>query len=169
MKRLFFDAAYIGKLHWVEPGSPEVQALAGTADQIVCSHHGRAEFYSIGFRKMRESLVPPATLRAVFAQFNADISQSAIVLLPLTDTILDRVEAAFANAPATTYLRAADAINCQLKKVFADCELAEETVIRNFRITASDGKTYVTQHCSLAAIMAVGYKVNSEKAVQFRN
>ena len=49
MKQIFFDAAYIGKLHWVERGSTEVQALAGTADQIVCSHHGRAEFYSIGF------------------------------------------------------------------------------------------------------------------------
>ena len=111
MKRLFFDAAYIGKLHWVEHGSPEVQALAGTADQIVCSQHGRAEFYSIGFRKVRESLVAPAIMKAVFAQFNADISQSAILLLPLTDAILDRVEAAFANAPTTTYLRAADAIH----------------------------------------------------------
>jgi hypothetical protein len=59
-------------------------------------------------------------------------------------------------------------INYHLKKVFADSELAEESVIRNFRITAADGKTYGTQHYSLAAIIAVGYKVNSEKAVQFR-
>lgn len=111
MKRLFFDAAYIGKLHWIEHGSPEVQTLAGTADQIVCSQHGRAEFYSIGFRKVRENLVPPAILKAVFAQFNADISQSAILLLPLSDAILDRVEVAFASAPTPTYLRAADAIH----------------------------------------------------------
>jgi hypothetical protein len=59
-------------------------------------------------------------------------------------------------------------INYHLKKVFADSELAEDSVIRNFRITAADGKTYATQHYSLAAIIAVGYKVNSEKAVQFR-
>jgi predicted nucleic acid-binding protein len=111
MKQLFFDAAYIGKLHWVERGSTEVQAFAGTADQIVYSHHGRAEFYSIGFRKVREGLAAPATLKSVFAQFNADITTTAIVLLPLTDTILDRVESAFATAPATTYLRAADAIH----------------------------------------------------------
>lgn len=41
-------------------------------------------------------------------------------------------------------------------------------VIRKFRITATDGKKYDTQHYSLAAIIAVGYKVNSERAVQFR-
>lgn len=59
-------------------------------------------------------------------------------------------------------------INYHLKKVFSDSELLEEAVIRNFRITAADGKNYDTQHYSLAAIIAVGYKVNSERAVQFR-
>lgn len=59
-------------------------------------------------------------------------------------------------------------INYHLKKVFSDHELQEDAVIRNFRITATDGKNYNTQHYSLAAIIAVGYKVNSERAVQFR-
>jgi hypothetical protein len=59
-------------------------------------------------------------------------------------------------------------INYHLKKVFSDSELQKEAVIRNFRITAADGKSYDTQHYSLAAIIAVGYKVNSERAVQFR-
>ncbi len=59
-------------------------------------------------------------------------------------------------------------INYHLKKVFADSELQEDSVIRNFRITAADGKTYTTQHYNLSAIIAVGYKVNSERAVQFR-
>jgi hypothetical protein len=55
-----------------------------------------------------------------------------------------------------------------LKKIFADSELLADSVIRKFRITASDGKNYDTQHYSLPAIIAVGYKVNSERAVQFR-
>lgn len=55
-----------------------------------------------------------------------------------------------------------------LKKIFGDSELQEATVIRKFRITATDGKKYDTQHYSLPAIIAVGYKVNSERAVQFR-
>ena len=59
-------------------------------------------------------------------------------------------------------------INYHLKKVFADSELQEEAVIRNFRITAADGKSYNTMHYKLAATIAVGHKVNSERAVQFR-
>ncbi len=59
-------------------------------------------------------------------------------------------------------------VNEHLKKIFADCELQEDSVIRKFRITASDGKSYNTLHYSLSAIIAVGYKVNSERAVQFR-
>jgi hypothetical protein len=59
-------------------------------------------------------------------------------------------------------------INYHLKKVFSDNELQESSVIRKFRITAADGKSYDTQHYHLSAIIAVGYKVNSERAVQFR-
>jgi len=59
-------------------------------------------------------------------------------------------------------------INYHLKKIFSDSELEENSVIRNFRITAKDGKDYNAQHYNLSAIIAVGYKVNSERAVQFR-
>ncbi len=59
-------------------------------------------------------------------------------------------------------------INYHLKKVFSDSELEEASVIRKFRITAADGKSYETQHYKLPAVIAVGYKVNSERAVQFR-
>src|SRR3990167_8778823 len=59
-------------------------------------------------------------------------------------------------------------INYHLKKVFSDSELEEMAVIRKFRITAADGKSYNTQHYKLPAIIAGGYKVNSERAVQFR-
>ncbi len=59
-------------------------------------------------------------------------------------------------------------INYHLKKIFEDSELEENSVIQNFRITAADGKSYRTQHYNLSAIIAVGYKVNSERAVQFR-
>jgi hypothetical protein len=59
-------------------------------------------------------------------------------------------------------------INYHLKKIFSDSELEEGSVIQNFRITAADGKNYNTQHYNLSAIIAVGYKVNSERAVQFR-
>lgn len=59
-------------------------------------------------------------------------------------------------------------INYHLKKIFADGEIDENSVIRKFRITAADGKSYSTNHYSLEMIIAVGFKVNSERAVQFR-
>ena len=59
-------------------------------------------------------------------------------------------------------------INYHLKKCFFDSELQEGSVIRKFRITAADGKSYDTRHYNLSAIIAIGYKVNSERAVQFR-
>jgi hypothetical protein len=55
-----------------------------------------------------------------------------------------------------------------LKNIFTDNELEQDAVIRNFRITAADGKNYNTQHYNLSATIALGYKVNSERAVQFR-
>ena len=59
-------------------------------------------------------------------------------------------------------------INYHLQKIFEDNELDKNSVIRNFLITADDGKTYNTKQYNLSAIIAVGYKVNSERAVQFR-
>lgn len=59
-------------------------------------------------------------------------------------------------------------INYHIKKIFKDSELQESSVIRKFLITAEDGKTYNTNHYSLEMIIAVGFKVNSERAVQFR-
>ncbi|DAB28734.1 MAG TPA: cell filamentation protein Fic [Sulfurimonas sp. UBA10385] len=59
-------------------------------------------------------------------------------------------------------------INYHIKKIFADNELEENSVIRKFRITANDGKNYNTQHYNLSMIIAIGFKVDNEKAVQFR-
>lgn len=55
-----------------------------------------------------------------------------------------------------------------LSNIFQAGELAQDSVVRNFRITASDGKNYNTQHYNLDAIISVGYRVNSVRATQFR-
>ena len=59
-------------------------------------------------------------------------------------------------------------INYHIKKIFNDGELRENAVIQDFRITATDGKQYKTKHYNLQAIISVGFKVNNERAVQFR-
>ena len=59
-------------------------------------------------------------------------------------------------------------INYHLKEIFKSNELNEEAVIRKIRITANDGKKYSTNFYSLDAIIAVGYRVNSKEATDFR-
>jgi hypothetical protein len=55
-----------------------------------------------------------------------------------------------------------------LKNIFESEELDENSVCREFRHTANDGKTYNTKYYNLDAIISVGYRVNSKKATQFR-
>lgn len=60
-------------------------------------------------------------------------------------------------------------INDHIKNIFEDGELQDsDSVIRNFRITAADGKTYQVEHYSLDVIISVGYRVKSHRGVQFR-
>ena len=72
---------------------------------------------------------------------------------------------------ATLYDIGLPTINEHIKKIYADSELEEAATIRNFRIVQTEGSRQVTRdtkHYSLQMIIAVGFKVNSERAVQFR-
>jgi len=69
---------------------------------------------------------------------------------------------------ATLYDVSVPAISQHLKRIFADRELEETAVIKQYLITASDGKNYNTLHYNLQAIIAVGFKIENERAVQFR-
>lgn len=60
------------------------------------------------------------------------------------------------------------AINKHLKNIFESGELIEDTVISILETTATDGKRYKVKYYSLDAIIAVGYRVNSFEATQFR-
>ena len=59
-------------------------------------------------------------------------------------------------------------INEHLKNIFESKELSQDSVIRKFRTTAADGKTYNTNFYNLDAIISIGYRVNSVRATQFR-
>lgn len=59
-------------------------------------------------------------------------------------------------------------INEHISNIFSTGELSKKTVIRNFRITAADRKSYLAKHYSLEAIIAVGYRVNSQRGTTFR-
>lgn len=69
---------------------------------------------------------------------------------------------------AVIYDVSVSAINQHLKKIFGDGELEESAVIKKFLITATDGKNYLAKHYNLQAIIAVGFKINNQRAVRFR-
>jgi len=69
---------------------------------------------------------------------------------------------------ATVYDVSVPAINQHLKRIFADNELEEAAVIKQYLTTAADNKNYQVKHYSLQAIIAVGFKIENERAVQFR-
>ena len=69
---------------------------------------------------------------------------------------------------ATLYDVSVSAINQHLKNIFEDGELDKKAGLKKYLITASDGKQYNTNHYNLQAIIAVGFKVNNDRAVQFR-
>ena len=60
------------------------------------------------------------------------------------------------------------AINQHIKTIFNDNELTSDSVIKEYLTTAADGKKYKTKHYSLQLIIAVGFKINNERAVRFR-
>jgi hypothetical protein len=59
-----------------------------------------------------------------------------------------------------------DNISLHLKNIFTSYELAENSVVEVFSVTANDGKNYKTKFYNLDAIIAVGYRVNSKQATQ---
>ena len=69
---------------------------------------------------------------------------------------------------ATLFSVSIPTINEHLKNIFNSGELDSDSVIRKFRITAADSKSYTTNHYNLDAIISVGYRVNSVRATQFR-
>ena len=69
---------------------------------------------------------------------------------------------------AELYDKGRSTVTEHLKNIFNAYELDENSVCRDFRHTASDGKTYNTKYYNLQAILAVGYRVNSLRAIEFR-
>ena len=59
-------------------------------------------------------------------------------------------------------------INTHIRNILGDSEVEADSVIKDYLITATDGKTYKTKHYNLDMILAIGYRVRSTRGVQFR-
>jgi predicted nucleic acid-binding protein len=109
---LYFDSTYLFRIYSVEPGHEAVKELLTQANQpVAVAWHGRAEIASILLRKRREGADTPEHLSSLAEQFHDDCQQLLIHFLPLTEAVMIRLESVLAAAPATTNIRAADALH----------------------------------------------------------
>lgn len=100
----------------------------------------------------------------------------AEVLLYQTDDGTTRVEVRMAgdtvwlnqNQMADLFLTTKQNVGQHIRNVFAEGELASESVVKDFFTTAADGKQYRTKHYNLDVIISVGYRVKSQRGTQFR-
>jgi predicted nucleic acid-binding protein len=122
MKAFYLDAAYLCKLYWQEPDSEAIIKQAALADVIMCGLHGRAEFCSIGHRKVREEFATPSAFEAVLKQFSTDCAADALQFLPITPALVTQVEKVYLRASKSVFLRAADALHlaCAAENGFAE-------------------------------------------------
>lgn len=103
-------------------------------------------------------------------------NSTAEFLMFTADSRQDGLEVRFQNETvwltqklmAELFQCSTDNISLHLKNIFKDGELEEKSVAEEFSVTASDGKEYRTKHYNLDAIIAIGYRVNSIRATQFR-
>ncbi len=109
---LYFDSTYLFRIYSEEPGHEAVKKLLAKSNQpVAIAWHGRAEIASVLLRKRREGTETPEHLASFAKQFHDDCQQLLVHLLPLTEAVMTRLESVLASAPATTNLRAADALH----------------------------------------------------------
>ena len=109
-------------------------------------------------------------------EMNEDATPQSEIILYQTEDGRTRVECRFQNETiwltqklmAELFQKDIRTINEHIQTILSDGELAADSIIRKFRITAADGKSYDTQHYCLPAILAVGYRVRSPRGTQFR-
>lgn len=109
--RLYFDTAYLGKCYWNEPGGTLVRALARQADGLFSSAICIAEMACLAHRKVREGPATPADAAIRRDLFLEDVDSGVITVVPVSDRLLRRVEAATRELPPSCYVRTFDALH----------------------------------------------------------
>lgn len=107
---IFFDTSYLVRLYLDDKGFEAVRELAGT-DEIASSWHAQAEILCSLHRAWREGRLDVEQYQAQRQQFNCDQEAAAFTWLPLTDSIPAQLDRILSTAPASTFLRAADALH----------------------------------------------------------
>lgn len=107
---IYFDTSYLARLYIDDHGFAEVRALA-TRQPVAAAVFGRSETVAALHRAYRERRSSEQVFRQQVRQFQEDCTQSAFTWLPLSPTVFQRVEEVYLHAPASAFLRAADALH----------------------------------------------------------
>ena len=107
---LYFDTSYLARLYLEDHGFQTVRELAVT-DSIATARHGRLETVAAFHRALREGRLSSNEFHQLENQFIFDCERGGIHILANTGATYLKTENAFSHAPASTFLRAADALH----------------------------------------------------------
>ena len=109
--KLYFDSAYIAKCYLTEPDGPKVRELARSASFLYSSAICVAEIACVFHRQVREDSLDANAASVHRKHFRSDLKNEVWQLIPVTDHVLERVEALVQNLPTGSFIRAGDAIH----------------------------------------------------------
>lgn len=109
--RLYFDTAYIAKCYLNEEGGEKVRRLARDAASRYSSAWSIAEFSCVIQRRIREGFIDKNQGARIRSLFLEQLRNESWILLPVTETLLYRIEALTSALPAKVFLRAGDALH----------------------------------------------------------
>jgi predicted nucleic acid-binding protein len=107
----FFDTSYVVRFYLEDAGFDAVRDLAGTVRCVAAAWHAQAEVIAALHRAFRERRMAQDVFQAALEQFIDDSQDGLVDWLPLTEGVQQRLEHAFRTAPATIFLRGADALH----------------------------------------------------------
>jgi predicted nucleic acid-binding protein len=121
-KAPFFDTCYLVRFYLEDAGFEAVRKLAATNCAVAASWHAQAEVLTALHRAFREHRMEQTAYQAALAQFIHDRKNGLFLWQPLTEGVQKRLEQVIRKAPATAFLRAADALHlaCAAEHAFRE-------------------------------------------------
>ena len=107
---IYCDTSYLVRLYLDEPGAGEVRELC-RRNEVATSVHAKAEVPAALHRSWREGRTRSDGFPSLIAQFEADLASGGFHWLPWSEALLDGMVTRYGSLPATTFLRAADALH----------------------------------------------------------
>ena len=107
---IYLDSTYLVRLYFEDNGYQRVRQLAAS-DAVACAQHGRAEVISAFHRKLREQTISARLYEVSLRQFDEDIQSGGFKWLLLSEVVFERIRVVYGTLPASTFLRAADALH----------------------------------------------------------